>query len=1161
MILLVISIPFYVSSAYAVLIKSVEVTGKDGIPNFISGTDDNATFNVELDTSAATPITKDEIFLTSQALNIDKKPFQTFEGNTYKYTTSKMGRTSKKYDYEVKVESFDKGTATLKGNFYIDSMPPIVSKFDLKQTVKEISVASKIEDQTCEECDNLGIDKVNLLVNDVVIAKAEKVLDKVPATNKKPKEYNYEFKDTIAALGLTEENNQICVVAYDLMGAKSIPNCKNSITIDPNPPEILGDTLKIFDEKNEYQLFYFTKKPLKFNLHISIADDNLDTNSITADLSSVNFNKKEAYSKLKPTSTCTKHDTEYECVWDKIEYDGKSDLLKVTINAKDYAGNTDTFEGNLPLQKYSQKPTAVRIYNEVDKEAEKLFVKEGKAYLALEINDVVGFHNKNVYLDLNGLQPGKNKQSPDNCTYGGNIWTCWYNVDVTTKQTETSILVHPDSVNDIGAYFSGTYTQKVFVDTVLPEAGNFEKSSPCPTAEEGLEIVFRVSDLNKPSAVMDISAISTDDTAEADCKEFDPEKHVWECVMKISNLVAQHIATVQIEVIVTDPAGNKGYTEDKQGNHVDVFLTLEVCETEKEGIPDLIESITAVDVPKTNKKTLTAIDYPLNLKLTYEFRNKGARILSQTITCNDVSQVYFTDGLDYVDQTTATKTMDGKAIIKNVIFVLSKNKIVNEKNDNLNWDDKGEITSDVLKLECTASAKISNDGKVYDALEEEKFEVEIPLFGLALGDADESMKEKLSSAEDDIKSVGEAIDKWESIVSLLTSLCTMVEIIGYVNTILQGIKSFIWGMCAAMEDVPIIGAAFKALWKGYCFALDGVHGTITKWIWPPNTLPVPPFPGHIFKYICIIVNCKLCDPDLLAEAAAEGISLAVNPEKKAEYVKKETEYVAEKGMTTEEFKKGETKFSGENLVPLAVPTGETNPVYYPSPFSYTEAIDGLFIPDEAKTVLGVGGTTTAGLVLLSTTPSGIAAAAGGGLAFGLLSQVPSPEDTINPFKSYYVATACLCPTAIIFNKKKEQQILCRYKTCLNNAIEAGIPINVCDKLKEQQMCLYYESAAVKAYGAGLIGIFLLQVVKAFLWKALIALALAPFYYACFEYYTPPPGDLMQCGIDPIKFSKSPWCGIGMSALSVLELTNIFINIKDIFDFDKYQKSLSTDYCG
>jgi len=69
----------------------------------------------------------------------------------------------------------------------------------------------------------------------------------------------------------------------------------------------------------------------------------------------------------------------------------------------------------------------------------------------------------------------------------------------------------------------------------------------------------------------------------------------------------------------------------------------------------------------------------------------------------------------------------------------------------------------------------------------------------------------------------------------------------------------------------------------------------------------------------------------------------------------------------------------------------------------------------------------------------------------------------DPYKSIHAANYCLCLSANIYNLRKERQINCMRRTCIQEHVSIGLPIDSCDEQYAVRNCLYVEGAHFKQF--------------------------------------------------------------------------------------------------
>lgn len=80
----------------------------------------------------------------------------------------------------------------------------------------------------------------------------------------------------------------------------------------------------------------------------------------------------------------------------------------------------------------------------------------------------------------------------------------------------------------------------------------------------------------------------------------------------------------------------------------------------------------------------------------------------------------------------------------------------------------------------------------------------------------------------------------------------------------------------------------------------------------------------------------------------------------------------------------------------------------------------------------------------------------------------------DPYRSIHVAMSCMCVPGIVYNMRKEVQVNCIYRNCIEQSAELGLPFNNCMQTYKEQNCLYVDGAAWKVSGGTAIAPLLSQ---------------------------------------------------------------------------------------
>ncbi len=91
---------------------------------------------------------------------------------------------------------------------------------------------------------------------------------------------------------------------------------------------------------------------------------------------------------------------------------------------------------------------------------------------------------------------------------------------------------------------------------------------------------------------------------------------------------------------------------------------------------------------------------------------------------------------------------------------------------------------------------------------------------------------------------------------------------------------------------------------------------------------------------------------------------------------------------------------------------------------------------------------------------------------------------LSPFDNIYLAGACLCPVAIIFNLRKLKTIYDVYDCCIQEACENGLSTDSCERQLDEATCMYYEGSLYKM-GAKVLTSLIISLITKVLFENLV----------------------------------------------------------------------------
>ncbi|MDO8741007.1 MAG: hypothetical protein Q7J54_05550 [Candidatus Woesearchaeota archaeon] len=390
-----------------------------------------------------------------------------------------------------------------------------------------------------------------------------------------------------------------------------------------------------------------------------------------------------------------------------------------------------------------------------------------------------------------------------------------------------------------------------------------------------------------------------------------------------------------------------------------------------------------------------------------------------------------------------------------------------------------------ISIDCKLNLNMRNGNLIYAKPEVEEFSVSIPLYNNALGTVDDSVQDKLDSINSEIDDLEKDIEKWEQWNKWLGIIYGIAGMLQRIDQILQAIKAIVWAILAVLYAI-----------FGWCCAtvLDGIWTAICNPITGYHSFMQVIWPTGFknigplqaaFKIIGMIYTCKLCDFGTWVNIGLQSVPA---------------------------LKEG---------------GGDVN-------------VGNQFREQDPVSTRGTSDVTTAFGKIWS---------GGGAVSNTVNYPVETGQWLYDPYKSIHYAQACLCLPGYVYNLKKDRQIKCMYRSCIEDAAAQGLPTTNCELAYSERECLYVESAAYKLHGIAK------QFFRNFLdliWNNLPYMILGVAHFLACRHAD------FTCGTIP----TGGWnvaCGISGVALAILDWEDVS---DSPFSFDNYNPDLGgTDYCS
>jgi len=811
LVILVLSMP--IDSAIVLgAITSIEVSNKNGFPDYISYTDDYFKVEARFDNEKQKELVK-----------IDYPEYQSFSechsdgsSNICTFTAERMGRIGGEYSFNVlEFDSDELQADTKSSSFVVDTDKPTVTSFTAVQEGENVSWAYSALDTACPGCGSKcsGLDEYRLMEGSTIIESGKIEGGGCSET--------YQDKFMAETLGVHSGSNTLCIEVTDKLSMISDRKCVD-FGIDIEEPEFEHGTLRIYDSDGD-NITYVASIPLLATVEITVSDPNLDPDSVYADLSKLNSIIGFNYDEVK--GTCTAESGGYTCIFNVMidSVEGNIDLI---FSAKDDTGNLEQYSIYYPLEVDSTPPDVNEIYvNPLFFIDDELILKMGQNQIYVMLDGTgSGYSKGEVYLDLSLIGGSGNKKA-DECEKIGGNWICKFTASINQAHDSTGV-IFVKAEDDAGNSISSSDYYNVRIDSVLPVVNEIELSSECAIASEGLTVDVTVQDDNEVVMFIDASEISSmNDPVQGDCAEEFTGSGEWLCSVELYDLYTMYVKDT-VEINITDAGGN---TLIKQ--HI-----IEICEEDDERRLNVVEI--SMGTPSTLDKRLisfisTQIYIPLSFSTSFDIIDKSA-------SCTDTSNEYF------LNEGTSKPTLVAK---------VNKMSIA-----------EGETT---LTIDCSIDSIVRKGRRVYSIPERDNISIVVPLYNNALGEMSEEIEDDIDDLDDEIDELGDQIDMYDQWNYFLGQLCTMADLIAKVHSIIMAIKSIYHvSTCALYVDcavtfsayppgIPICQEAPTTAWRLSCGKSALFSKFVENLVWPTGALGNPI--GMGVKYGCILYSCRICD--------------------------------------------------------------------------------------------------------------------------------------------------------------------------------------------------------------------------------------------------------------------------------------------------------------
>ena len=474
MVFLIVTIPVFSSSAFALSITKVTVAGSDGIENTMKS--DNDYFTATVKTSEKVEADQLQISYTKQ------EAFDECTGTTCTYSSSQTDRSGQEMAYTIQLINNSIVVDEVEGTILIDEEAPEIEEYNVEKSGDAITISYEITDTACDDCNGCaGIDYISVFEDDTEIEQINVASDC---------EVSDELETTVSELNLADGDHELCMIAVDNIGYESGKSCE-SVSVDSESPHFETNSLKVIETVSGYTVEYIGADAVLVDISINVSDASLNENTVAGDFSDLNAIIGDTYSNMTAESCEQSDDDEtlYICNWYGVYIEDVSAAIKLHFYSQDNEGNEGTYSPAYTLTKDDTAPSVVRVYNEHG--SEDINFKSGTNSLYADIDptgSAMAFEH--AYLTF-GLASLSKKQATE-CWESGSYWTCVWNFSMSYSGTASSSLII-DGEDDAGNAME-SYDLDVETDSSEPEILSITKSLDCPTGSDTLTVEINATD-------------------------------------------------------------------------------------------------------------------------------------------------------------------------------------------------------------------------------------------------------------------------------------------------------------------------------------------------------------------------------------------------------------------------------------------------------------------------------------------------------------------------------------------------------------------------------------------------------------------------------------------------------------------------------------------
>ena len=839
----------------------------------------------------------------------------------------------------------------------------------------------------------------------------------------------------------------IDIAVIDRVGNRNYPVSINNLTMDADPPLVLGSFEILQNEEVLEKIAVNPSQVPIVDIKLNIYEEELV--SVMGNIKDFNNLPSQNYGyEVTPANCFLYANNSYECRFKNIRLHPGSGKLSINLTAIDSQNNILKTLIEREYEVVNAANEVIHIGPDIDKQCDennKCFVNDNTIIdVIINGGEDALFNTMHVPIKVSQISE-QTLENPFECINNMDTWVCSYFVRINNElPSGTTKWIYIDNLasDDFGRALDGLSKQQVTLDFDSPTINKFktyvnnqEVLDFCLKPSDKLNIELEASDdVSTELKIWAKTNVTLDDIHEAKCEKIDTG---FSCKLDITHFISMQQENKEITINV----------EDLAGNIITKNITINLCIANLEDVPTLVTKIKEKNAYEefVDKRVATFKYWKHYIPLEFTLvNNPNVHLINYEITnC----EAYDSDaGLDYVYGSSDSYYFINKGPeYATAVVLIGSNSI------------PAELTSQKLTCEIDFLGRIG--GVYFRKTQDLNFTVDLEFENLPISGPDKNIEDEIDRMKEDLRNLDEYIEKREGINNIMKILCTTGKTAAALNSILQNIDVVLF----SLSLIPAIGQViFLPIFTIFHPIAQSSLAKTTYWLWPPGNVysnAINPTshirPGFYLKTACFIYNCHYYDTQEAIQFFANGLN---------DWLKKDITEM------TGIFNDGKYTLisTDKELYYIDWDTSKLE-VFSPSSGGNTFYTSGKF---KNRLIQGASDTSK------------------------VTDALDFDSWMINPYKSEHYDNLCI--DAQIFNANKRKQISCMYINCLEDIKGTGLGKEVCTNLYNYRDCLYLESAEVKLHGPG--GAFWARLPQVLMSALLGTAASIVFQIVCPEYF-------------------------------------------------------------